>query len=133
MNVKSNVILLLTYHLQSNVCACLHVELSSALLEKIFETLAEQIHDHNVIHLAVLSFLIAYEMQEWHKSLSSQLVNQLALPEQHDMSLHLDSFLLQAQIEALSKSNRISCQVQINQLISIEYCQKSGQKVCSYL
>ena len=128
-----NVILLLTYHLHSNVQTRLHVELSSALLEKIFKTLAEQIHDHNVIHLAVLSFLIAHEMQEWNKSLSSQLVNQLALPEQHDMSLHLDSFLLQAQIEALSESNRISCQVQINQLISIEYSQKSGHLVCFYL
>ena len=84
----------LTYHLDSNVKASLEVELSAALLEEVFKTLSEQVHDHDVVHLAILSLLIADKVQEWDKGLSSQLVNQLALPEEHDVTLHFHSFLL---------------------------------------
>ena len=85
----------LTYHLDSNVEASLEVELSAALLEEVFKTLSEQVHDHDVVHLAIFSLLIADKVQEGDKGLASQLVNQLALPEEHDVTLHLDSFFLQ--------------------------------------
>ena len=45
-------------------------------------------------HLALFGLLVSHEMQEWHKSLASQLVDQLALPEQHDVLLALYSFFL---------------------------------------
>ena len=85
----------LTYHLDSNVEASLEVKLSAALLEEVFKTLSEQVHDHDVVHFAILSLLIAYKVQEWDKGLASQLMNQLALPEKHDVTLHLHSFFLQ--------------------------------------
>ena len=84
----------MTYHLNGDVEACLEVELAAALLEEIFEGLTEKIHDHDMIHLAVLSLLVANEVQEGHESLSSELVDQLALPKEHDVSLHFDSFFL---------------------------------------
>ena len=49
-----------------------------------------------MVHLAVLGLLIADEVQEGHEGLAAQLVNQLALPEEHDVSLHLDCFFLLA-------------------------------------
>ena len=74
--------------------AGLHVELATTLLEKIFETLSEQIHHHHVVHLAVLSLLVTHKVQEGHEGLSTELVNELALPEEHDVPLHLHGFLL---------------------------------------
>ena len=84
----------ITYHLNGNVEACLEVELATALLEKVLERFAQQVHHHDVIHLAVLSLFITNEMKERHEGLSSELVDQLALPEEHDVSLHFDSFFL---------------------------------------
>ena len=81
-------------HLDSDLQTSLKIKLASALLEQVFQTLAQQIHDHDVEHLALLSLLVSNEMQEWHKSLASQLVDQLALPEQHDVLLALYSFFL---------------------------------------
>ena len=83
-----------TYHLDGDVEHGLEVELASALLEEVFETLAEQVHDHHVVHLAVLGLFVADEVEEGDEGLSAQLVNELALPEQHDVSLHLDGFFL---------------------------------------
>ena len=60
-----------TYHLDGDVEHGLEVELASALLEEVFETLAEQIHDHHVVHLAVLGLLVADEVQEGHERLAS--------------------------------------------------------------
>ena len=54
---------------------CFEVKLASALLEEIFETLAEEVHHHHVIHLAVLSLLIADEVKEGDESLATQLVD----------------------------------------------------------
>ena len=73
---------------------CLQIELASALLEKILKRLAEQIHNHHVVHLTVVSLLITDEVEEGHESLASHFVNELGLPEEHDMPLHFDSFLL---------------------------------------
>jgi len=70
------------------------VKLSATLLEEIFKTLSEKIHDHNMIHLTVLSFLVTHKMEEGHKSLSTELVNELTLPEEHNVALHFDCFFL---------------------------------------
>ncbi len=49
-------------HLNCNVKHSCEVKFSSALLEKVLKRFTELIHDHDVISLAVLSFLISYEM-----------------------------------------------------------------------
>ena len=72
----------------------LEVKFPAALLEKVFETLPEQVHDHDVVHLAVFGLLVADEVQEGDEGLASELVNQLALPKQHDVALHLNCFFL---------------------------------------
>ena len=70
------------------------VELPSALLEEVFKTLTEKVHDHHVIHLAIFSLLITNKVELRHVCLCSKLVNQLALPEKHDVALHFYSFFL---------------------------------------
>lgn len=55
-------------HLDSDVQNCPQVKLASALLEKIFQTLTEEVHDHNVIHLSVFGLLIADEVEVGHES-----------------------------------------------------------------
>lgn len=47
-----------------------------------------------MIHFTIFSLLIAHEVEEWNEGLASQLVDQLALPEEHDVTLHLDCFFL---------------------------------------
>ena len=71
---------------------CLEVELATTLLEEVFQTLTQQVHHHDVIHLSVLRLLVTDEMEEGDEGLASQLVDELALPEQHDMPLHFHSF-----------------------------------------
>ena len=63
-------------HLDGDVEASLEVKFSSALLEVVFETLTEEVHDHDVVHLTILCLLIADEMQIGNRRLASQLVNQ---------------------------------------------------------
>lgn len=72
----------------------LEVELAATLLEQILQTLAEQVHDHHVVGLAVLSLFVADEVEHGNVSLAAELVDQLALPEEHDVALHLHCFLL---------------------------------------
>ena len=52
----------LEYHLNGDAQDSLEVKLSSALLEKIFKTLAEQIHHHHVIGLIVFGLFITNEV-----------------------------------------------------------------------
>ena len=73
---------------------CLEVKLATTLLEEVFQTLAQQVHHHDVIHLSVLRLLVTDEMEEGDEGLASQLVDQLTLPEEHDVTLHLYGFLL---------------------------------------
>jgi len=75
----------------------LQIEFAAALLEEIFEGLAQQVHDHNVEHFAVVGFFVADKVQEGHEGLAAHLVDELALPEEHDVPLHLHSFFLQIQ------------------------------------
>ena len=70
------------------------VELATALLKEILQTLSEKIHDHDVVHFTVLSLLVANEVEEGHEGLAAELVNELALPEKHDVALHLHCFFL---------------------------------------
>ena len=83
-----------TYHLGGDVQNGPEIELAATLLEQVLKTLAEEVHDHNVVHFAVLGLLVTDEVEEGDVGLASQLVDQLALPEKHDVSLHLHSFLL---------------------------------------
>ena len=73
---------------------CIEVEFASALLEEILQTLTKEVHHHNVIHLAIFSLLIADEVKEGDEGLATQLVNQLALPEEHNVALHFYGFFL---------------------------------------
>lgn len=73
---------------------CFQIEFAAALLKQVFQRLAEQVHDHYVKHLAVVSFLIAHKVQEGHKSLASHLVDEFALPKKHNVPLHFDCFFL---------------------------------------
>ena len=43
------------------------IEFASALLEEVFETLAQQVHHHHVVTLPVISLLITHEMQIRHR------------------------------------------------------------------
>jgi hypothetical protein len=47
----------------------------TTLLEQIFQTLAEQIHNHYMVHLPVIGFLIANEVEKGYKSFAAQLVD----------------------------------------------------------
>lgn len=67
----------LTYHLDRNVEHSLEVKLAAALLEEVLKGLAKQIHNHNVVHLAVFGLFVTHKVKEGHESLSAQLVNQL--------------------------------------------------------
>ena len=72
-------------HLDCNVEASLQVKLSSALLELVFETLTEEVHYHDMEHLTIFSLLITNEMEVWHGCLSSELVDEFGLPEEHNV------------------------------------------------
>ena len=72
-------------HLDGDVEASLEVKFPSALLEVVFETLAEEVHDHDVVHLTILRLLVADEMQIRNRRLASQLMNQFRLPEEHNV------------------------------------------------
>ena len=83
-----------TYHLNRDVQARFQVELATTLREEVFQTLAQQVHDHHVVCLAVVGALISHEVQERHEGLAAELVDELALPEKHNVSLRLNRFLL---------------------------------------
>ena len=80
-------------HLHGDVQDGFEVELATALLEEIFEGLTEQVHNHDVVHLAVLGLLVTNEVQIWNRRLAAQLVDEFGLPEEHDMLLVLDGLL----------------------------------------
>jgi len=46
-----------------------------------------------VIHLAILGLFVTNEMEVWNRSFASQFVNELTLPEEHDMLLIFDGLL----------------------------------------
>ena len=72
----------------------LQIKFGSTPLEQTFQTLAKQVHDHNVEHAAIFELFITYKVEEGHKGLASHLVNQFGLPEQHNMALTFDCFFL---------------------------------------
>jgi hypothetical protein len=80
------------------------VEFAPALLEEVLQRLAEQIHDHNVVHLAVIGFLVANEVQERNEGLAPHLVDELGLPEKHNVSLHFNCFFLNSKRVSLKTS-----------------------------
>lgn len=58
-------------HLYSNMKYGLEIKLAAALLEQVFERLTEQVHNHDVIHLAIFGLLITNEMEVWNCGLTS--------------------------------------------------------------
>ena len=80
-------------HLNCDVETGFQIELPPALLEKVLQTLSKQVHDHNVKHLSIFSFLITHEVQIWNRGLSSQFMYQFGLPEKHNVLLVLDCLL----------------------------------------
>jgi hypothetical protein len=54
----------------------LQVEFMTALLEQVLKTFAQQVHDHNVEHAAVIKLFVAHKVKERNKSLSSHCVDQ---------------------------------------------------------
>ena len=55
-----------TYHLDGDAQHGLEVELSAALLEEIFKTLAKEVHDHHVVGLVIVRLLVAHEVEVGH-------------------------------------------------------------------
>lgn len=88
-------------HLGRNVEHCLQVELAAAFLEQVLERLAEQIHDHHVIHLSVLALFVAYKVQKGDESFPPEFVDQFAFPKEHNVSLHAYSFFLNDQLSRI--------------------------------
>ena len=86
--------------------ACLQIKLPPALLEEIFEALAEEVHNHDVEHGTVRGLLVANEVEEGNVGLTAQLVDQLTLPEEHDVALHLHCFFLRAKKRRGQKSEK---------------------------
>lgn len=76
-------------HLNTNMEHCLQIELSSAFCEMIFETLTEHIHNHDMEHLSALCLLVTHKMEVRDSGFTSQLMNQLGLPKQHNVLLIL--------------------------------------------
>lgn len=58
-------------HLNNDADAGFGVKSTLAVLEQVFKTLAEKVHDHDVEHLAIFSFLVSNEVQEGNFSLSA--------------------------------------------------------------
>ena len=54
------------YHLDSNAEDGLKIEFASALLEEIFQTFSEEVHDHDMEGLIIISLFVSHEMQVWH-------------------------------------------------------------------
>lgn len=77
-----------------DVTDSLEIKLVSALLEEILKGFTEQVHHHHVEHFTVLSLLVANEVKEWNKSLTTHLMDQFGLPEEHNVPLHFHSFFL---------------------------------------
>ena len=62
-----------------------------ALLEQVLEGFAQHVHYHDVIHLAILGFLVSGEMEVRDSSFLPEYLNDLGLPKKHYRLLFLDS------------------------------------------
>jgi hypothetical protein len=69
------------------VADCLQVELATALLEKILETLAKKVHNHNMVLLSLVGFFISYVVEARDAGFATEVVDQFALPEKHNVLL----------------------------------------------
>jgi hypothetical protein len=58
------------------VADSLQVKFAMALLEQVLKTFAEQVHNHDVEHAAVIKLFVTNKVKERNESLSSHLVNQ---------------------------------------------------------
>ena len=83
-------------HLYSDVEHSAHIELSPTLLKEILQALTQQVHHHHVEDGAISALLIAYVVQCRHVGLTPELMNEFGFPEEHDVLLIRDCFLLHA-------------------------------------
>jgi hypothetical protein len=97
----------------------LQVELAAALLEKILETLAKEVHNHNMVLFAFVGFFISHVMEAGDASLSAELVNQFALPEKHNVLLRFFGFFLQLQSVSGRFSEKLAIQIMVNSNLGI--------------
>ena len=81
-------------HLSSNLENSFEVKLSFAFLKQIFQAFSQQIHHHDMELFTIFCFLVSHEVKVWHLCFSSEFVDQLAFPEQHDVFLVLHCFFL---------------------------------------
>jgi hypothetical protein len=81
-------------HLDRDVQDRFKIKFAATFLEEILQGFAKQVHHHYVEHLAVFSFFVTHKMKERHIGFAAQLVNKLALPEEHDVALHAHCFFL---------------------------------------
>jgi len=80
----------------------LEVELALASLEKVLKGWSEQVHDHHMEALVGHRVVRTDVVEAWHARFSSQLVDELALPEEHDVLLVLGCFFDLGGIELAS-------------------------------
>lgn len=52
----------ITYHLDGNMEHSFEIKLATALCEEVLETLAKKVHNHDVVHFAILGLLVTNEM-----------------------------------------------------------------------
>jgi hypothetical protein len=81
-------------HLNGDHVAGLQIKLPLARLEQIFKGRTQHVHDHHVVRLVSNAVVCAYVVQAGDHGLTSQLVNEFALPEQHHVLLKLGCFFL---------------------------------------
>ena len=70
----------LDYHLDSNQEYCLEIELSSALLEQVLKTLAQQIHNHDMEDLVFVLLLISNEVKVRNACCNKLMSHELLFP-----------------------------------------------------
>lgn len=97
-------------HLDGDYEHGLQIELAFAVGEQLFERVAQEVHDHNVVDAAVLGLLVADEVQIRHAgctmvtleerglTFTPKFVDQFRFPEEHDMSLVLHRFFLEKEL-----------------------------------
>ena len=73
---------------------CFKVKIALARLEKVLKRRAEQVHNHDMKLLVWHRAIRANVVEARHACLSSHLVDQLRLPEEHWISLILLCFFL---------------------------------------
>lgn len=76
-------------HLHADQQRCFQVELAAALLKEVFKRKAKLLHDHHIMGLSLVGFIVTHVVELRNSRFVSELVDQLALPEEHGVVLAL--------------------------------------------